>query len=228
MANILRAALTATGQRLTMNIAGMSYFGVGLTGSWAGTVAFRASSDGVNFSSVQLTPWPTGAAVTSATTNVILFTGAENYNFIEATFTRTSGTVIVSMAASIDGSYQNAFLTAATQYPNHTATGATNTMTIAAQANRAWRLRTLTLSNGAAATWASSPALTVSDGSTLLWGYDPPTAQGTWTIPLPADPNTPGVTGGGLVNTPGNTLVVVLASAGGAVVTNLNAEISAA
>jgi hypothetical protein len=66
----------------------------------------------------------------------------------------------------------------------------------------------------------------VTDGaSAILWAGDLPTTAGVTNIPLPADNNQFGVSGGGVVNTPGNTLVITVASAGGSVKTNVNAEV---
>ena len=51
---------------------------------------------------------------------------------------------------------------------------------------------------------------------------------GSWNVPLPFDTGTPGQVGGGLVTTPGNSLVITLAAPGGSVVSTLNAEVAAA
>lgn len=230
MANPIFEALGATGMSLGIYCGGMSYVGISLTGSWVGTVRFFGSVDGVNFIPVSVTPFASGTAVTSATANGNWFLPVGNFVVIKAVFTRTSGTVTVKMATSIDSSYQDAFLLATSIFQNSTQTAATNTLTIAGQANRAWRLRTLVVSvSGGAATWAASPNLTIKDGTTLLWGLDiPVTDASNYNIPLPADPKTPGVSGGGIITTPGNALVIAMVSGGGAVVTNINAEVRAA
>jgi len=98
-------------------------------------------------------------------------------------------------------------------------------VTIAAQTNRGWRLRTLTVG------WSVAPAAavlcTIQDGSTVIWEtYIPKdTPVGDFQVKLPADPNTPGLSGGGVFNTPGNTLVITVADPGGSVVSKINAEI---
>lgn len=229
MAFIIREALNATLMELPLFCGGMSKVGVNLAGTWAGTVKFYASSDGVNFIPVSVTPFASGTAVTSATANGNWELKVQGFVAFKVVFTRTSGTVLVTIAASIDASYQNAFLASTSLYTNTTATATNNVTTVAAQTNRAWRLRTLTISMDGDATWASSPALKVTDGaSTILWAYDPTPTKGHYNIPLPAPSNTPGLTDGGLVNTPGNSMVVTLVSGGGSVKSNVNCEFSAA
>ncbi len=229
MANIIREALNADQMRLPLFTGGMSAVGFGLSGTWTGSVAFRFSNDGIRFFPLSVTPFASGTAVQAATANGNYFSPVLNFVAVDVVFTRLTGTLIATLATSIDSSWQDAFLASTSKYVNSVATGATNTITIAAQANRAWRLRTLSVGVQSTATWASNPVLKITDGaSSILWASDIATTAGVTNMPLPADSNTPGLSGGGVVNTPGNTLVITLASGGGSVQTNLNAEIVAA
>ncbi len=226
MANIIREALSADGMSLHLFCGGMSKVGFGIAGTFVGTVSFFASQDGVNFLPAFVTPFASGTAVSTTTATGNWELTVRNALVVKVVFTRTSGTVIATLATSIDSSYQNAFLASTSVYATSShAAGATNVLTIAAQTNRAWRLRTLVI------TWSAAPAAavlcTVTDGaSTVIWESYVPTAGGQ--VVLPADANVPGLTGGGVVNTPGNSLVVTVADPGGSVVSKINAELSAA
>jgi hypothetical protein len=228
VAALIREALNADGMSLTVFTGGQSKVGIGLTGTWVGTVKFFASVDGINFIPVYLTPFASGTTVLSTTATGNWESACLNYVAFKATFTRTSGTAIVTMAASVDASYQSAFLAASSVFVSQSiASGAANAITQAAQANRAWRLRTCVVGYSTAA--SSVALLTVSDGgSSTLWEtYVPVGATGligTFQVPLPADPNIPGLTGGGIVGTVGSSMVVTLAAPGGSTVSKLNCE----
>jgi len=234
MANVIREALNADQMALPIFCGGMSKVGVNLAGTWVGTVKFYASVDGLNFNLVSVTPFASGTTVQSSVANGSWEFLAQNYVAFKVVFTRTSGTVIVTLATSIDSSYQDAFLASTSIYVRQEVTGgATNVITQTAQANRAWRLRSLSVAFSVAA--SAAVKLTISDGaSSVLWnGYVPlgagqASGGGTYEVPLPPDPNTPGLVGGGLVNTPGNTMVITLAAPGGSVVSEVNAELHAA
>jgi hypothetical protein len=242
MANIIRGVLTAVNNEVILPCANMTKVGINLSGTWAGTVKFAKSFDGVNFSQAPaggtfpVFPFAPGAqvgtAVTQATANGNWEGEVLNLQAIKVTFaTATSGSVQVTAATSIDASYQDAFLASSSiSVSQNVAGGATNVITQAAQANRAWRLRTLSVAFSVAS--GASVDIKVQDGgSTTLWeGYVPanPNAGynggGTWLAPLPTDENIPGTVGGGVVGTPGNSLVVTLAAPGGAVVSIVNCE----
>ena len=231
MSFIIREGLNATGMRLPLYTGGQSFVGFGVSGTWVGTLSFSFSTDGVNFIPLSVTPFASGTSILTTTANGNWFSLVQNFIAVQVTATTiTSGTAAVIIATSIDSSWQDAFLAASSIYVEQTSgANSTNTMTIAAQANRAWRLRSLVISTSAAATWASSPALTVQDGgSTTLFAIDPPTASGTYEVPVPSDNGTPQTPGKGVVNTPGNSLVITLAAAGGAAKTTINAEMRAA
>lgn len=234
MANILREALNADAMQLAIYCGGMSKVGINLAGTWVGTVKFFGSTDGTNFVPLSMTPFASGTTVQSATANGNWEISVQSLSLVavKVTFTRTSGTVLVTMGASIDSSYQDAFLASTSHFVSQSVSGgATNVITIAAQVNRAWRCRSLQVSFSVAS--GAAVLITISDGaSSVLWeGYVPINNEGvatvgsTFNVPLPPDPMTPGLTGGGVVNTPGNSLVITLAAPGGSVVSKVNAEI---
>lgn len=230
MANIIRGALTVTGEQLVLLTQGFSYIGLGLTGTWAGTVTTFFSQDGVSYANnpLSMTPFASGTPVTKMTANGTWFAVGTGIQGFKINFARTSGTLIAALSASNDASFQNAFLADSLLYVNSVQTHATNTLTQAARTNAAWRLRTLVITTAGTITWAANPVIQIKDGTTLLWGLDIPTTAGVYAINLPADPNVPGYVGGGLVNTPGNAMSVVVADGGSAVITNINAEFSVA
>lgn len=235
MANLIREALTADQQPLFLYTGGMSKVGFGVTGTWVGSIAFTYSTDGIVFNPLFVTPFATGTAVQVVTANGNWEALIRNIVAVRAVFSRTSGTAVVVIGASLDSSYQDAFLAATSKYVSQSVgSGATNVVTIAAQANRAWRCRTLSVGFSVAASAAVD--LKITDGaSSVLWeGYVPPNSGaslaggGQFLAPLPTDPNTPGLVGGGVVGTPGNSMVITLAAPGGSVVSTVNAEMAAA
>ena len=230
MAARLNEVLTVAGQNLTIFCGNQSYVGVGLSGTFVGTLNFAYSVDGVNFQPASLTPFASGTPVTSATTTGNWFTGVLNYVAVRVTLSAyTSGSVIVQMATSQDASYQDAFLAASTICKNSVASNALNTLTQAAQTNRAWRLRTLKITAGGQPSWLTSPNVQILDGTTLLWAFDLPLSGSAgiiYDIALPV--SSPSNPGGGIINTPGNSFVIKVAAAGSGVNTNINAEFSAA
>jgi hypothetical protein len=236
MANILKEVLNAAGMRLTLPCGGpytqaMSYVGVNLSGVWSGLVNFFGSFDGIKFFPTSFTPFASGTTVQSATGNGNWFLPVQNYVAAQVQVaTLNSGSVTVSMAASIDSSWQDALLASTSKFvTQESGGGLANVITQAAQANRAWRLRTLAVAFSVAA--GAAVPIQVSDGaSAVLWksyvplGAGSASGGGTWLAPLPADFNTPGVSAGGVFGTPGNSMVVQLSAPGGAVVSELNCE----
>jgi hypothetical protein len=233
MAAIIREALNADQMFVTLFTGGMSKMGVNLAGTWVGTVNFYASTDGINFIPAYLTPFASGTKVTAATANGNWELPVGNYLAFKAIFTRTSGTVLVAMGASVDASYQDVFLVSTSKYVSQNVTGgAANTVTQAAQANRAWRLRSLSVGFNVVA--SAAVEVTVKDGaSTVIWdGYVPlgagaASGGGTFLVPLPPLYELNGQILGGLVNTPGNSMVISL-TPGGSVVSTINAEFAGA
>lgn len=219
MATLLKEALNADAMQLAMYCGGQSYVGINLAGTWVGTVKFYGSFDGVNFRQIYVTPFASGTDVQSATANGTWFVKVQNYLVIKVIFTRTSGTVNVTLSTSSDSSYQDAYLTPATihQYQS-VASGATNVITVAASTNRAWKVSKITTAFDVAA--AATVLLTVeSPALTILHAEYVALAAGTYESKIPSV----GVTGG-----LGDALVVRLAAPGGSVVSKVNALVGAA
>ena len=225
MAAFSREVLNADGIKLRHYCAGTTKIGIGVLGTWAGTLTFRASVDGVNFITVFATPFASGTAVSSTTANGNWELNTQNFQVIEVSFTRTSGSPQVIIASAIDSSYQDAFLTAAQRFVNSESPG-TNTLTKAAQANRAWTLKELILSI-TGPTWACGTAYgAFYDGAvtdTVLFKQFLDEAAGSvgrrYSIDLPDT---------GLTGTPGNAITVVLFGPGAGVTSEINAVFSAA
>ena len=226
MANRISEVLNAVGMSLTIPCAGMSRVGIGvqaLSGTGA-TVGFFVSTDGVNFISAKARPFASGTTVATVTTTGNWEFDVQNYVAVQVQLTAgTTPSATIVLAASIDGSYQIAFLAQTSVFQSQEVTaGATNVITAASQTNRTWRVRTISGSFNIAA--SATVALTVADGSNTIFKTQIPLAAGPWNVTLPADPNTPGQSGGGLVGTGGNAMTVTLAAPGGSVVSALNCE----
>jgi hypothetical protein len=229
MANTIREALNAAGMRLILYTGGTSKVGFNIAGTWVGKASFWGAPDGLAFRQVSVTPFASGTAVQSVTANGSWEIATANYlAYMVQLDTLTSGTPLVTMGASLDSSYQDVFLASTSIFVSQeVSAGATNVITQAAQANRAWRLRTLTGAFSVAA--AATVALSITDGaSSVIWKTYVPLAAGPWQVTLPPDDNTPGRRGGGVVGTAGNSMVITLAAPGGSVVSELNAEFCAA
>lgn len=260
MATLAREILTADQMDIRISVLGMSYVGIRVAGTWAGSVAFSASQSdfgnngpggGSNFRPVSVYTPANGPTVPNAaqnvTANATWYWPVQNYATFRATFTRTSGSALVTLAASIDTSYADAFLDSGGKFINSFANGTQNLLTIPADANFGKRLRSLVVSAAphvgggsgtgssssagpASAGWASNPVLRILDGSTVLFSLDLPNALPfQYTVPLPLKQTEQyGVTDGGIYFTPGNVGSIVLSSGGSGVCTNLNGELVSA
>jgi hypothetical protein len=238
VANTLRKTITVAGDRIgPFATGGMSRIGFAITGTWVGTLTFRGSQDGLNFIPFGVVTYPDtvgGVAAPQLTTTANGNFQAPVKNFVAWDIQATSllsGSATIVMATSIDSSWQDAFLVASSMAVSQkVAGGAANSVTVAAQAQRALRLRTLSIAMSVSP-GAAVDVQVLDGGSTVLWeGYVPPQPNGvsggfTWTAPLPADSLVPGTSGGGVVNTIGNSLVITLAAPAGSVVSTINAEI---
>jgi hypothetical protein len=213
MFNRASEILTVDQMELPIFCGNMNFIGLRVAGTWTGSVSFFGSFDSIKYQPATVTPYVSGTGVQSSTANGSWFIPSQNYTSFKVRFGRTSGSAIVYLVASTDG------------FKNSVATNATNTLTIAANANRASRLRALKVSVlGGTVTWAAQPVLTIKDGATLLWAFDLPTTNGAiHDIPLPQETTE---APGGLINTPGNTLVIACAAGGAAVQTNINCDIA--
>ncbi len=151
--------LTAVNQEATIWCAGQAKVGINIF-SITGTVvlSFYGSMDGLTFNPLAVGVYP---SATPPATNVLTTAAAgtwevnvQNYQFIRVQMTTGAGPASVIMAASVDGSYQEAFLSplnigvsSSVVFPSTTSTAAdTNTLTIPAQANRTINLTFLEIS----------------------------------------------------------------------------------
>ena len=159
--------LNATNQEVTMWVAGMTKVGINIFGvTGTNTFTFLASQDGIQFNPVSAAPYPAAqapgfqvggvptqgnlpaAAVQQATGAGTWELNVSNYNFVRVQMTAGNGPASVVVAASVDGSYQEAFLTpsqigisSAVVYPSTSSTASDlNTLTIPGQANRTIKL----------------------------------------------------------------------------------------
>lgn len=219
----LSEVLNADQMALNLYVAGQSTVGIGISGTWVGTLAFYGSVDGIsNFIPLSATPYPSGTAVSSVTTTGNWQVAVQGFSVIRVVFTRTSGSATVIMSASNDASWQDAFLSTTSIYPNSAATAAVNTLTQAASTNRAWCLQALKISINKQPSFLTSPNVQILDGATVLWQFDLPqvgSAGIIYDIALPE---------GGITNTPGNSLGVVVANAGSGATSQINAKVRAA
>lgn len=225
MANVIKELLNTQGMALPIYCGGMTRVGIGVSGTWTGTITFEASNDGVRWVPVGVTPFASGTSVLTATANGNWQINVGDWVAVRARLsTLLTGSPVITLAAAIDASWQDAYLASTSRYVTaEGGAGAANTITQAAQANRAWRLRTCTVSFSTAP--AAAVKITVSDGaSSVIWEEYAPGSAGSYGVKLPVDPDTPGVSGGGVVNTPGNSMVVTCAAPGGAVVAAVSCE----
>lgn len=222
MAQLTREVLNADGMSLAIYCGGQSNVGIGVSGSWVGTVSFFGSVDGLNFFALSVTPFASGTAVSTTTANSNWFTAVKNLLAIKVVFTRTSGSVQINMAAAVDSSWQDAFLAQATIFNSSQVSSGVNTLTQAAQANRAWALTFCEVSVMA----GGYPGCRVDiyDGTTagtkLASEFLIAAAGSVGTVQKLNLPE------GGVVNTPGNAMTIVVTGITGANI--INAKFSAA
>ena len=221
-----REVMTVAGQKTYLYVLGQTTCGIRLSGTWAGTATFKGSYDGVSFSTITVTPYASGTGVQTATGNGNWFVPVGNFQVLAVEFTTaTSGSLTVSMVASQDGSWQAAFLSATSRFPNASATNALTTLTVAAATNQAQRLKTLKITVNKQPSWLTSPNVKIYDGATtdtVLWQFDLPqngSAGIIYDIALPAN---------GIVNTPGNALTLTVAAAGTGATVQVNTEVEPA
>lgn len=151
--------LNAVNQEVTIWCAGQAKVGISIRSvTGTPTLKFTGSMDGLTFNPITLGTYPSAtppaAGVTEASAAADYEVNVQNYEFIRVQMTLGAGPATVVMAASVDSSYQEAFLVSqsgvnisTTLYPSTTSTAADlNTMTIPGQANRAINLTFLEVS----------------------------------------------------------------------------------
>lgn len=137
--------LTAVNQEATIWCEGQSKVGISISSmTGTNTLSFFGSLDGLTFNPLGVGAYPSAtppaAVVLTATAIGDFEVGVQNYKFIRIQLTTGSGPVVVVLSASADGRYQEAFITQAILYPSSSSSSGINTVTIAAQANRAINL----------------------------------------------------------------------------------------
>lgn len=164
------ALLNAIGQEATLWVGGQAKIGINVFGlSGTGTWSFYGSIDGVTYYPLSVGVYPStvgtpltttggsnlpASAVTSTSANGQWEVNVSNLQFIRVQQTAGTGSVKVVIAASVDGSYQEAFLsasnigvTSSVVFPSTTSTATdVNTMTIPAVANATINLTFLEVS----------------------------------------------------------------------------------
>ena len=216
--------LTVDEQSLTMYVGGQSYVGVRLAGTWVATITFEASTDGLNFNTVTVTPFATGTGVQTATATGNWWFAVANYVAFRVRISAyTSGSVQVYLSASQDAGYQDAFLAPSSIFVSQESTS-TNTVTQALQANRAWNLRTLTISLAGLQPPGGRMRVEIFDGAItgtvlhaqFLQDSDVAGSVGRqFEIKLPP---------GGITGTPGTAMTVRVFGGGASQTTIVNAE----
>ncbi len=224
--------LNAVNQEVTIWCAGQQKVGIGVSAiTGTPTVSFFGSMDGIVFNPITVATYPAasppvgGVVTASPTVNTNYEVPVQNYTFIRTQLTTGAGPVTVIMAASVDGSYQEAFLVGqssvnlvSTLYPSTTSTAAdVNTLTIPGQANRTVNLTFLEVSlvgagfggNAQLRIWDNAVGNGVPLFSDFIAG--PVGSVGTVqkiNLPTDAQGNI------GIQGTPGNALVVQLRNLG--------------
>ena len=247
--------LNATNQEVTIWCVGQSKVGINIfsvTGT--NTFTFLASQDGIQFTPVSVAPYPAAQAagfqiggvatqgnvpaanVQTATAAGTFEVNVANWQFIRVQMTAGNGPAKVIMTASVDGSYQEAFLTPTnigiTQsivYPSTTSTASdVATMTIPAVANATINL-TFCEVNMAGPGFGANAQLRIWDGSV---GTNVPLFQDFLTGPVGSVGtsqvlNLPKDAQGnvGLQGTPGNAMTIQIKNLGN-VSTCINARVS--
>lgn len=228
------SVIFTSGYTARLYCAGMTRLGISIQKLTAGAtllVTFQGSPDGVNWSNVNAAPYPAGAGVQTASGIGSWFFDSSTYTWFRCQVTTLTGSgspsVTIILSAANDGSWQDAFMTAAQRFQNAVASSSgTLTVTTFQNLYGAMRLRTLSVGCNQVPNYGASPAVVVTDGpgGPILYAGDPPNTAGPQLIPLPADASagsTPGTVGGGVVGTPGNALVVTVAPSAGKVNANL-------
>lgn len=87
-------AFTTVEDAITLDVSGYGAVGVQLTGTWAGTVSFEATVDGVTYVALNLVPSNSATAAASSTSNGAWTGNVAGFSIVRLRFsTATSGTV---------------------------------------------------------------------------------------------------------------------------------------
>jgi len=233
--------LNAVNQEVTIWCEGQAKVGIGITAvTGTPTLRFQGSLDGLTFNPLTVGAYPSAdppvAGVTSVTATGNYEVSVQNYEFIRVKMTAGAGPATVIMTASVDSSYQEAYLVGqssvnltSTLYPSTTSTAAdTNTMTIPGQANRTVNMTFLEVSLVGSG-FGGNAQLRIWDGSIgngvplfSVFLVAPVGSVGTiQKVDLPEDAQG----NVGIQGTPGNALVIQIRNLG-AVSSIINARAS--
>jgi hypothetical protein len=235
--------LNATNQEATLWVAGQAKVGINIfsvTGT--NTFTFLASQDGLQFNPFSVATYPAAqapgfqvasvptqsnlpsSAIQQAIAGGTWEAGVGNYQFIRVQMTSGNGPASIIMAASVDGSYQEAFNTPTNLgvsmgvvYPSTTSSAGVNTMAIPARPNASINLTYLDVQLVGPG-FGGNAMLRVWDGAigtnVPLWQGFPPSPVGSvgtdWTPTLPKDSQ--GNTG--IQGTPGNAMNIQIINLG--------------
>mgnify|MGYP001565336397 CR=1 FL=1 len=234
--------LNAVNQEVTIWCAGQAKVGIRIiTVTGTPTIKFTGSLDGLTFNPLTVGAYPSAtppaSGVTEATAAGDYEVNVQNYQFIRAQMTSGAGPATVILAASVDSSYQEAYLVgqsgvnlSATLFPSTTSTAADlNTMTIPGQTNRTLNLTFLEVAMVGPGQ-GGNPQLRIWDGAV---GTGVPLYSCFLTTPVGSvgsvqKINLPEDAQGnvGVQGTPGNALVIQIRNLGN-VSTVINARASA-
>lgn len=90
--------LDATDELIQINVRGMGAVGLQFTGTWAGTVSFEATMDGLTWVALNMVPSNSATAASSATANGAWTANIGGFDSVRARFsTDTSGTVTATL-----------------------------------------------------------------------------------------------------------------------------------
>lgn len=231
--------LNANNQAIDIWCEGQAKVGIAVTAmTGTNTLSFYGSLDGLTWTVLTVGAYPSAtppaSGVTTATATGNYEVPVQNYKFIRVQLTTGSGPVTVLLSASVDGSYQEVFLTAAAGvslgviYPSTTSTSSPNTLTIPAQANRAINLTFLEVSSTGPG-FGGNAQLRIWDGAV---GNGVPIFQDFLTSPVGSvgtvqKINLPEDAQGnvGIQATPGNVMTIQIVNQGGTF-TAINTRVS--
>lgn len=224
---MLREALNADGMSLTIFCGDKSTVGIGVLGTWVGTLTFYGSVDGLIFFPLSATPFPSGTPVSSTTANGSWFADVKNLMAVKVVLMRTSGTAQVVLSAAVDGSWQDAFLTPIQIANSSAATSGVNTLTQASQANRSWNLTSCEVCFASPGIQGGAGRLTIYDGTVagnILFEemIMQPSVAGSvgWKQVISLPTNADGKQS--LIGTLGNAMTIVLRGINGSSIINTN------
>lgn len=104
---VIKVLLDAADEVAQIDVRGLGAVGLQLTGTWAGTVTFEATIDGLTWVALNMVPSNSATAASTATSNGAWTANVAGFLLMRARFsTATSGTVQAYLqGASFSGRY---------------------------------------------------------------------------------------------------------------------------